>query len=157
MSIHQGKNCSIAKNTFLGYKEHGGSIILGQRVTIRHNCVIRSCTGKIQIGNYVTINYGCIIHALGGVKIGDFTLLSPGVQIYAQNHCLKKDMRIREQKQIGKGIFIGQDVWVGASAIILDGVSIGDGAVIGAGSIVTHDIPDYEIWAGNPAKKIGKR
>ena len=39
----------------------------------------------------------------------------------------------------------------------LDGVTIGNGAVIGAGAVVSKDIPDYEIWGGNPAKKVGER
>lgn len=157
MSIIQGKSCSISKDAYLGYKEHGGSIVLGNRVTIRHGCVIRSCTGKIIIGDNVTLNYHCIIHGLGNVTIGDYSMLSPHVQIYAQNHGLKKNKLIRSQKQTGKGVIIGKDVWIGANAIILDGVNIGDGAIIGAGSIVTKNIPKYEIWAGNPAKKVRVR
>ena len=54
-------------------------------------------------------------------------------------------------------IIIGNDVWIGARVIILPGIHVGNGCVIGAGSVVTHDIPDYEIWAGNPAHKIKTR
>lgn len=58
----------------------------------------------------------------------------------------------------GKGdILIGNDVWIGYGAIILPGVKIGDGAVIGAGSVVTKNIDDYEIVAGNPARHIRYR
>lgn len=49
---------------------------------------------------------------------------------------------------------IGHDVWIGMSALILPGVSIGDGAIVGAGSIVTKNVGDYEIVAGNPAKHL---
>jgi len=56
-----------------------------------------------------------------------------------------------------KHTVIGNDVWIGANAIIIQGVKIGNGAVIGAGSIVTKDVGDYEIVAGNPAKFIRKR
>lgn len=52
---------------------------------------------------------------------------------------------------------IENDVWIGIGAIIKAGVSIHNGAVIGAGSVVTHDVPAYEIWAGNPARKIRDR
>lgn len=52
---------------------------------------------------------------------------------------------------------IGSDVWIGARVLVLAGVSVGDGAVIGAGSVVTKNIPPYEVWAGNPAKKINDR
>lgn len=53
---------------------------------------------------------------------------------------------------------IGQDVWIGARAIILPGCKrIGAHSIIGAGSVVTHDVPDYAIVGGNPAKIIRMR
>jgi acetyltransferase-like isoleucine patch superfamily enzyme len=55
-------------------------------------------------------------------------------------------------------ISIGDDSWIGANAIILPGCTrIGVGAVIGAGSIVTKDVPDFTVVAGNPARVIHKR
>lgn len=52
---------------------------------------------------------------------------------------------------------IENDVWIGIGVIVKAGVTIHNGAVVGAGSVVTHDVPAYEIWAGNPAKKIRDR
>ena len=52
---------------------------------------------------------------------------------------------------------IGNDVWIGECAMIKAGVRIGNGAVIGMGSVLTSDVGDYEIWAGNPARFIRKR
>ena len=66
-----GKACSINKNSCVGYSEHGGSIELGDKVRIRHNVIIRSCTGRIKIGNSVVINYGCILHGFGDITIGN--------------------------------------------------------------------------------------
>jgi acetyltransferase-like isoleucine patch superfamily enzyme len=54
-------------------------------------------------------------------------------------------------------ICIGNDIWFGTSSIILSGVTIGDGAVIGAGTVVSKDVQDYEIVAGNPARHIRYR
>ncbi|MGE2715286.1 CatB-related O-acetyltransferase [Mycolicibacterium litorale] len=55
-------------------------------------------------------------------------------------------------------IHIGDDSWIGANAVILPGCRrIGVGAVIGAGSIVTKDVEDFSVVAGNPAKPIGSR
>jgi serine acetyltransferase len=48
-------------------------------------------------------------------------------------------------------------VWIGANSVILSGISIGNGAIVGAGSVVTKDIPDFAIVAGNPAKVIRMR
>ena len=59
---------------------------------------------------------------------------------------------IRKPKTI-----IGNDVWIGTNAIVLPGVRIGNGAIIGAGCIVTKDVPDYAIIAGNPGKVIKYR
>ena len=49
---------------------------------------------------------------------------------------------------------IGEDVWIGSGVIELKGVSIGKGAVIGAGAVVNRNIPEYEVWAGNPIQKV---
>ena len=57
---------------------------------------------------------------------------------------------------IDKPVRIKSGAWIGGHSIILKGVTIGKNSVIGAGSIVTHDIPDNEVWAGNPAKYIKK-
>jgi acetyltransferase-like isoleucine patch superfamily enzyme len=54
-------------------------------------------------------------------------------------------------------VTIGHDVWLGAGAVILSGVTIGNGAVVGCRSVVTRDVPDYAIVAGNPAVTIRMR
>jgi phosphonate metabolism protein (transferase hexapeptide repeat family) len=54
-------------------------------------------------------------------------------------------------------VVIGPDVWIGHGAILMPGVSVGTGAIIGSGSVVTKDVPDYAIVAGNPAKLIRRR
>ena len=54
-------------------------------------------------------------------------------------------------------VVIGPDVWIGHNAIVLPGRSVGTGAAIGAGAVVTKDVPDYTIVAGNPARPIRRR
>lgn len=56
----------------------------------------------------------------------------------------------------GRSVEIGNNVFVGMGVTILRGVKIGDNCIIGAGSVVTKDIPNNTIAAGNPAKVIGK-
>lgn len=54
-------------------------------------------------------------------------------------------------------VYIGENVFIGTQSIISKPCSIGNNVIIGAGSVVTKDIPDNEIWAGNPARFIKKR
>ncbi|MDZ4830084.1 MAG: CatB-related O-acetyltransferase [Phycisphaerae bacterium] len=62
----------------------------------------------------------------------------------------------REPRQRGP-IVVGNDVWIGLEALILPGVTIGDGAVIGARAVVTHDVPPYAVFVGNPARLLRQR
>lgn len=113
-----------------------------------HNCFIL----KAEIGSFVSIADNCRI---GGAnhpikRVSTSPVFHSGKNIFKKNYASFGD--IPDQP-----INIHSDVWVGANAIILPGVTVGVGAVIGAGSVVTHDIPPYEIWGGNPAKKIRNR
>lgn len=76
-------------------------------------------------------------------------LLSLGSIIRA-NSAKDKELTIRKKIQIGNNVFIG------AYTTILKGVTIGDNFIVGACSIVARDIPENEIWAGNPVKLIRK-
>lgn len=147
----------IAKTAQIGYNENGGKIIISKKAKVKDYAILRSCKGFIIVGDGSSIGYYVIIHGMGGVTIGRNVMLSPRVQIYAQNHGIKKGALIKTQKQTAKGVNILDDVWVGAGTIITDNVTLNEGCVVGAGSVVTKNIPPYEIWAGNPARKIGER
>jgi maltose O-acetyltransferase len=107
---------------------------------------------NIELGERVFFNFNCIVLDVCRVRIGDYTLFGPAVQIYTPMHPFNAEQRRREE--FGKPIEIGSDVWVGGGAIILPGVRIGSRAVIGAGSVVTRDVPDGVFAAGNPCRVI---
>jgi maltose O-acetyltransferase len=107
---------------------------------------------NIHLGERVFFNFNCIVLDVCPVKIGDFTLFGPAVQIYAATHPM--DVATRRKLEYGKPIEIGADVWVGGGAIICPGVTIGSKSVIGAGSVVTRDIPAGVFAAGNPCRVI---
>lgn len=52
---------------------------------------------------------------------------------------------------------LGADCWLGHGAIVLPGVSVGIGAAVGAGAVVTKDVPDFAVVAGNPARVLRYR
>jgi acetyltransferase-like isoleucine patch superfamily enzyme len=54
-------------------------------------------------------------------------------------------------------VVLEDDVWLGAGVVVTPGVTIARGAVVGANAVVTKDVPEYEIWAGVPARRIGER
>ena len=89
------------------------------------------------------------------VKIGADTLIIDSdmhALDYVNRRTPKEDV-FHAQK---KAITIGNDVFIGSRSIICKGVKIGNRAIVGAGSVVTCDIPDDEIWAGNPANFVRK-
>lgn len=107
---------------------------------------------NIELGERVFFNFNCVVLDVCPVRIGDFSLFGPAVQIYTPMHPFNAEQRRREE--FGKPVEIGSDVWVGGGAIILPGVRIGSRSVIGAGSVVTRDVPDGVFAAGNPCRVI---
>lgn len=107
---------------------------------------------NIELGERVFFNFNCVVLDVCKVRIGDYTLFGPAVQILTPLHPM--DPQLRRREEYGKPITIGADVWVGGGALILPGVTIGAGAVIGAGSVVTRDVPAGAFAAGNPCRVI---
>lgn|SRR5574337_1712107 len=107
---------------------------------------------NIHLGTRVFFNFNCVVLDVCEVRIGDFTLFGPGVQILTPLH--PADAALRRRQEFGKPVEIGADVWVGAGALILAGVHVGSRSIIGAGSVVTRDIPAGVFAAGNPCRVI---
>lgn len=107
-----------------------------------------------SIGRYCSLASGCVV----GLNYHPMEKLSTSAAFYSKSWGIYNgDVDYISSFQEGRQTIIKNDVWVGANVIILGGVSIGNGAVIGAGSVVTKDVPDYAVVAGNPAKIIRYR
>lgn len=129
-----------------------GKLILnkcGKKVNIEHGAVFSS---RVELGDYSGIG---INSNLGGtVIIGKDVMMGPECKIYTINHRfndIDKPMRLQGFQE-ERPVFIGDDVWIGGKVIILPGVHIGNHCIIGAGSVVTKDVPEWAIVAGNPAR-----
>ena len=109
----------------------------------------------IETGKNFFANYNCTIIDVARVTIGDNCQFAPNVSIYTAGHQVHPDSR-NSLYEYGIGVSIGDNVWIGGSTVILPGVHIGSNTVIGAGSVVTKDIPDWVVAAGNPCKVIRK-
>jgi len=110
----------------------------------------------VQIGDRVKIqNRASIYH---GVTLQDGVFVGPHV-VFTNDRCpraITPDGRLKSDADWEVGhTLVKEGASVGAGSIILPGVSIGRFAMIGAGSVVTHDVLDYAIVFGNPARQWG--
>lgn len=128
--------------------------------------------GQVRIGRYTYLNGNAMLE---NVVIGNFCSIGRDLSVISGMHDLntfstfsfqsynhktplvsildkKIDNELEEQIT-----YIGNDVWIGSYVKIIGGKKIGNGAVIGANSLITKDVPDYAIVAGNPAKIIRYR
>lgn len=107
----------------------------------------------IEVGKNFFANYNCTILDVAKVKIGDNCQMVPNVAIYTAGHPIHPATR-NTAYEYGKEVTIGDNCWIGGNVVICPGVHIGDNVVIGAGSVVTKDIPDWSLAAGNPCKVL---
>jgi hypothetical protein len=107
----------------------------------------------IKFGKDVFVNFGCTFMDRGGITIEDNVFIGPNAKLITENHAEEPHLR---HNVYGKEILIKEKAWIGAGSIILPGVTIGKNAIVGAGSIVTRNVEDNSIVAGNPAKFIRK-
>jgi acetyltransferase-like isoleucine patch superfamily enzyme len=145
----------VGKETIVGF---GTTIINASRVRIGSHCLIQDhvymragIDGEIVIGDFCAINSFAKLFGHGGIHIGDYSQLGPGVLITTTNHDYGNNLKTAFQQ-----VTIGKSAWIGSNAIILPGIHIGDFTVVGAGSVVTKNIPAYSVSVGNPARVIKK-
>ena len=109
----------------------------------------------IETGKNFFANYNCTLLDVARIRIGDNCQMAPNVAIYTAGHPMHPMSR-NSAYEYGKEVTIGDNVWIGGNTVICPGVHVGDNVVIGAGSVVTKDIPDWSMAAGNPCKVIRK-
>lgn len=115
---------------------------------------IRFDYGKnTEVGDNFFANFNTAILDVAKVTIGKNVMFAPNVSIYTAGHPVHPDSR-NSGYEYGIPITIGDNVWMGGNSVVLPGVHIGNNVVIGAGSVVTKDIPDNVIAAGNPCRVI---
>ncbi len=136
---------------------YGRRMIMGKRVEIFEGVRI-NYPERVTMGDGVKISQGVWIQASGYVEIGEDVGIGHGSKIWSADHVFTRiDIPIWDQGHEYAKVAIGKGAWLGANVIVLKGIMIGQGAVIAAGSVVTKDIPNYAIVAGNPARIISYR
>lgn len=133
----------------------------GKGFTTGRNCRIEIFgNGEIVFGERCLIGDNVHIAASKKVSIGSECLFASKIYISDTSHGSyhskgsSPDSNPNDRPLIAHPVSIGDKVWLGENVVVLAGVSIGDGCVVGANAVVTHDIPDYCIAVGSPAKVI---
>lgn len=127
---------------------------IGENVNIEKGAIL---SNDISIGNNSGIGVNCQIGPF--TTIGENVLMGPECIIFTTGHEHSSvDVPIISQGMTKPNpVVIGNDVWIGTRCMIMPGVRIGNGVIIGAGAVVTHNIPDYVIAAGVPARIVKTR
>ena len=139
--IKIGKNVFIGSGAYLSVitqyqnKNHNPSLTIGDHCCIGSDIVI-SCTNRIIIKD--------------NVLISDRVFIGDSIHSYYDISKPIKDQVMNKEKQV----IIGSGSFIGINAVILPGVKIGKNSVVAASAVVTKDVPDYSIAAGNPSKII---
>ena len=124
--------------------------VIEQGVRIGESCAIGTHT---YIGNYATL--GNRVRIMGQayiptrIAIGNDVFIGPGAVFTGDRY-----PRVNKPNHKEDPVTIEDDVRVGAHVTVLPGVTLGRGCLIGAGAVVTHDVPPYQTWAGNPARPL---
>lgn len=135
----------------LRFKFCGENVIFKAGGTIYH-------PENISIGNHVRVGDNCFIMAIGGVQIGDGTVISRNVCIHSGNHNYKSSTHVPYDKEYTtRNVEIGKAVWIGQNVNILPGVKIGDGAIIAMGTTVIKNVESGQIVGGTGQRIIGER
>lgn len=106
----------------------------------------------IEVGDNVTWNHCCYIDSKGGVKFGDFSMITEYTKVFSHGHSESDHM-----ERSYAPVEIGEYAKVYTACTVLPGVKIGKGAICATGAIVTKSVDDYTLVAGIPAKPMRKR
>lgn len=107
----------------------------------------------VRIGDGAYIGNFARITGVGEVVIGEEAMLADRVYVSDTNHVYENVTQPikRQGLRDGRRVEIARGAWVGIGAVIVGGVRVGEGAVVGANTVVTEDVADFTVVAGNPA------
>jgi UDP-3-O-[3-hydroxymyristoyl] glucosamine N-acyltransferase len=178
-----GRNCFVGPSTIIGQCVIGenchisGNVTLYDNVKIGNNCTIHSGTiigvdgfgfeenekgeyepmehiGGVDIGKNVIIyaNVSIARGSLSCTKILDGVYINNNAHL-AHNVVINKDVVIAANAAICGSAHIGRKAWIGPGAIVRGGVYVGENSTLGMGAVLTRDLPEGQVWIGNPAKE----
>lgn len=125
---------------------------IGHRVNIAPSARI-ALPWMLEAQDDCSIGDRADIYNLGRIVLGARSSVSQQAYLCAASHD-HRDPALPLQRL---PIQIGPDAWICARAFIGPRVVVGQGAVVGAASVAMRDVPAWEVFAGNPALRVGRR
>ena len=160
-AVRQGAKArwSLRGATTVGRRAHvlgwptvdAGELHLGDDVRIwsAHRRTVLSGRGRLRLGDRCFVNVGTVLIAVEEISVGDDVAFGPEVYVVDSN-----SHGVEGRPHVTAPVRIGDGCWLGARSIVLPGVTIGRRVLVGAGSVVTRDVPDDVLVAGNPAQVV---
>jgi acetyltransferase-like isoleucine patch superfamily enzyme len=139
---------------------YSDNIAIGDNVRIDDFCIL---SGDIVLGSNIHIGAYCGLYGKMGIIMGDYTGLSPRCTIFSAsddfsgNYLISPMNPVETTNVTGGVVILRKFVQIGAGTIIMPDLTIREGSAIGAMSFVKKNVPDWEIWAGNPLRFIKDR
>jgi acetyltransferase-like isoleucine patch superfamily enzyme len=159
-ALSLGNGCYIGDRAMLYQRHQGGAIRMEDKVYLYRDVILETgMGGSITIGEGTSLHPKTQVHAnVSDIVIGRGVMLASNCSLYSYDHGIAPGMPIKGQDLRSKGpIVIGDGAWLGDGVRVLSGVAVGQGAVIAAGSVLTRDVKENCIAAGNPARVIRSR
>lgn len=140
----------------------GANVRLSESTQIMPNVMLCSNGGIIKIGKGSEIGMYSRIASVREVQVGNNVITGPHIFIADYNHEYSNpnvSIKFQGNKVVLRQaneplVSIGDGTWLGTNVVIAGSFHIGKNCIIGANSVVTHDIPDYSVAVGIPAKVI---
>lgn len=159
-----GDDVTIEDYGYLNCLSAGG-VRIGSYTGIARNLSLHcgGATGEYSesfftIGEHSYIGPNAVLGPSGGIEIGSYVLIGPGLTIISENHRFDDlDRSIYEQGVEPGKVVIADNCWIASNVTILAGVILGEGCVVAAGAVVTRDVPPQSVVGGVPARVLRMR